>query len=71
MMKLLFTLFILKHLTQIKIFKLYDDILHSIHFNKLLQGFVQVMFLPLTRLGKFFVLISFILFHLSSLLVQI
>ena len=34
------TLFIIKRFAQINIFKLSDDILHSIHFNKLLQGFV-------------------------------
>ena len=34
------TLFIIKRFAQINMFKLSDDILHSIHFNKLLQGFV-------------------------------
>ena len=36
----IFTLFIIKRSAQINIFKLSADILHSILFNKLLQGFV-------------------------------
>ena len=40
MMKLLFTLFIIKRFAQINIFKLSDDILHLVLLNKLLQGFV-------------------------------
>ena len=36
----IFTLFIIKCFAQINIFKLSADILHSILFNKLLQGFV-------------------------------
>ena len=36
----IFTLFIIKRSAQTNIFKLSADILHSILFNKLLQGFV-------------------------------
>ena len=71
MMKLLFTLFRIKRFAHMNIFKLSDDILRSNLFNKLLQGFVSVMLISLKRLDKLFVLIAFILFHLSRLLVQI